>query len=110
MYVCMYICEQEALKKKKKSALNSISQGLSRITSGGGGKAKTMNIDDGLDWEDTIVLEYLEGPMIGGPGKYRISQTPYQNSGLTHDELNEKKKTEEMQLLKEKQQAELLGR
>ena len=80
------------------------------MSRGGGGKTKTASVDDGLDWEDTIVLEYLEGPESGGPGKYRISQTPYQNSGLTPDELNEKKKDEEMQILKEKQQAELLGR
>ena len=106
-----YLHPKEALEKKSGSALGALKKGLGRIT--GNRKASTSSaatqIDDGLDWEDTTILEYLEGPKSGGPGKYRLSQTPYQNSGLTDHELNEKRKNEEMQLMKEKQQADLLG-
>ena len=96
---------QKAQEKKSKSALGMISKGLSRLSA----KDSASTDDDGLNWEDTVVVEFLEGPESGGPGKYRLSQVPYQSSGLTSEERSNKEKEYEMKALKEKREAEMLG-
>ena len=96
---------QKAQEKKSKSTIGMISKGLNRLTT----KNSASTDDDGLNWDDTVVVEFLEGPEPGGPGKYRLSQVPYQSSGLTSEERSKKAKEDEMKVLKEKKEAEMLG-
>ena len=81
-----------------------LSKGLRRLST-----KQASTEDEGLDWEDTYIVEILEGPQIGGPGKYRLSQTAYMNSGLTQEEKNQKLKDEEAKALKERKELEMMG-